>query len=141
MSPLILRALAWCRLKVAEPILDAFTSHGRMYWLYLASALVVALIAGVERSRAKDEPGGARRALERVFDPAVWWHASARLDYAYFAVDAVVFAILVVPWLATGIAGREVGHDLAALVVTPRLGPGTWAHALGLTVAFVLASD
>lgn len=116
-------------------------SEERIYWVYLVTALLLAL-ASFRDLRAE---GGERRGFLRwVFDRDVWLHPSAKVDYAFFFVDALLIALLVLPWLGGSAAGWVLGRDVATALV-PRgaadgLLPG-WALALLLTLAFVVAMD
>jgi len=62
-------------------------AHHRLYWLYLLSS---ALIAGAFAWRFR-----AYRAL--LFDKRIWWHPSARLDYAYFPLVSLIKVLAVAP--------------------------------------------
>lgn len=63
--------------------------HQRIFWLYLASSLLIALLF-VWRNPAW------RRSL---FAKAIWWHPSARLDYLYFFVSALIKTLVIAPLL------------------------------------------
>ncbi len=59
----------------------------RIYWLYLAtSALIAALYLA-----------GNLRRLAHAFSASIWWHPSARLDYAFFLVSFGIKGLVVVP--------------------------------------------
>jgi sterol desaturase/sphingolipid hydroxylase (fatty acid hydroxylase superfamily) len=62
-------------------------THQRIFWLYLlTSALIAALFVAFR-------PAYRSVALSR----AVWWHPSARLDYGYFLLSAVIKLAVIVP--------------------------------------------
>lgn len=68
--------------------LDYFiNTHQRVFWLYLLTALL--LSAGVALAR------GDR--LGSYFSRRIWWHPSARLDYAYFVVVSLIKVMVIVP--------------------------------------------
>ncbi len=67
----------------------------RMYWGYLLLSALIA-IAYVRWTRVP---------LSRVFGLQVWWHPSARLDYAYFIVASLIKLSLILPLV---ISMREV---------------------------------
>jgi sterol desaturase/sphingolipid hydroxylase (fatty acid hydroxylase superfamily) len=63
--------------------------HQRIFWLYLASsALIASLYLWFNPAYRKGALSGA-----------LWWHASARLDYLYFFVSALIKIFVLVPLL------------------------------------------
>lgn len=59
----------------------------RIYWLYLAtSALIAVLYLAVNLKK-----------LSHVFSAKIWWHPSARLDYAYFLLSFMIKTLVIVP--------------------------------------------
>lgn len=59
----------------------------RLFWLYLLSS---ALIAGAFAWRYRAYRG-------ELLDKKVWWHPSARLDYAYFPLISLIKVLAVAP--------------------------------------------
>lgn len=71
-----------------------FTQPGqRLFWGYLAGALVLGLVV----RRRKD-------ALSWLFSKDIWLHPSARLDYQLVFAKAVLKALFIAPWLWTSFA-------------------------------------
>jgi sterol desaturase/sphingolipid hydroxylase (fatty acid hydroxylase superfamily) len=71
-----------------------------LYWPYLLSTLVIAMLAwryGHAR-HAGDQPGW-RAFSKRHLGMKLWWHASARADYRFYLVNAVLFPLLAGPVL------------------------------------------
>ena len=72
-----------------------------LYWPFLLSTLGIAMIAwrfGHARG-AEAQPAGWREFFRRFFGPALWWHPSACADYRFYLVNAIVFPLLVSPFL------------------------------------------
>ena len=61
----------------------------RLFWGYLLIAFLIAQIY-LHYNR---QPGSV------VFDKRLWWHPSARLDYAYFVVSAIIKLAILYPLL------------------------------------------
>ncbi|WP_345976018.1 sterol desaturase family protein [Sulfurimonas sp. HSL3-7] len=66
-----------------------FNEHQRIFWLYLASAFVIALYFVWRRPEYR----------KILFAKTIWWHRSAQLDYLYFFVIALIKALLIAPLL------------------------------------------
>ena len=63
--------------------------HQRIYWLYLFSALLLAI--------AVLYPKGSIR--ENLFNKRLWFHPSATLDYRYFVVALFIKGFVIVPMM------------------------------------------
>lgn len=61
-------------------------THQRIYWLYLLSALFLALFI-------------AKKESIKVLDATVFWHPSAKLDYIYFLVMLFIKSFVLIPLL------------------------------------------
>lgn len=59
----------------------------RIYWLYLATSALIAVLF----------LAGNLKKLSHAFSVLIWWHPSARLDYAYFFVTFAIKALVIVP--------------------------------------------
>ena len=59
----------------------------RVYWLYLVTSAVIAVLY----------LAGNLKKLSHAFSAMIWWHPSARLDYAYFVISFAIKALLVFP--------------------------------------------
>ena len=72
-----------------------------LYWPFLLSTLLIGAFAwrlGYAQLRAS---GAAtwRELRQRFLGKALWWHPSSRMDYRFYLVNAVLFPILLGPWL------------------------------------------
>lgn len=65
-----------------------FDSHQRVFWLYMLSSLFIAFMM------IKMQPK-----LRSYFSKEILWHKSARLDYIYFILNAILKAVLIIPLL------------------------------------------
>ncbi|MBI2393675.1 MAG: sterol desaturase family protein [Deltaproteobacteria bacterium] len=90
-----------------EPLVAFASPHKRVYWPFLASALALAIGFWVVRER--------RRVglLSYLFPRAVWWHASARLDYKLLFARAVVRALIFAP---LAISATTLAVELATII-------------------------
>lgn len=69
----------------------------RLYWVYLAGAVLLAVIV-----RAATARGPRRRPLavaQWLTSRSIWLHPSARLDYKYLFAKAVIKLLFLTPWL------------------------------------------
>ena len=66
-----------------------FDSTKRVYWAYMLTALIVAVLFFWKQSFV----------LKKQFSKEVLWHPSARLDYIYFVVVSLVKVFLLIPLL------------------------------------------
>lgn len=72
-----------------------------LYWPFLLSTLLIGALAwrlGYAQLRAS---GAAtwQEFRQRFLGKALWWHPSSRMDYRFYLVNAVLFPILLGPWL------------------------------------------
>lgn len=87
-----------------------FIPDGRVYWIYLLTALLIA-IGTVGWYLSREGLGGARLAgaiWSTIFDRGIWLHRSALIDYACFAINGFLamvtrFAIIVGGAMAGGL--------------------------------------
>lgn len=66
-----------------------YDSSKRVYWLYMLSALMVALLFFWKK----------KSVLKKQFSKEVLLHSSAKLDYAYFVIVSILKIVLVIPLL------------------------------------------
>ena len=125
------------------PVADALASlpdyllhpQSRLYWGYLLSAFVIAALVYGWHARPKGV--SLQGLLDFLFPKSVWLHASALLDYRFAAVDAVLFALFLVPF---GVSAYAVADQagLALATVFGTADPASSAGPLGI-FAFSLA--
>ncbi len=77
----------------------------KAFYLYLLAAFAIAAGTYVYFSYREEaaRPEGIKKGLlGYIFDPAVWFHRSARQDYMYFALNAIVYYGIVAQLLISG---------------------------------------
>ncbi len=113
-------------------LLDA--PEERIFWPFLVSALVIALVgAALGRVSLRTE----------VFTRALWWHPSARADYGLFAVRALISLLLIAPLLvsSTVVAVKIVLVLSKAFGAPPAWPPGPLATTVSYTALLFVTSD
>jgi sterol desaturase/sphingolipid hydroxylase (fatty acid hydroxylase superfamily) len=121
---------------LSAPVLYAADPLRRIYWLYLLAAL--ALAAAVFFYRQPARHGSLLQDFVAYVAPRqIYGNRSARLDYWFFYLNAVVFGLILAPL---------VGAPTVATFVAEMLGgsPPTSAAprwSIGLTIATLLAMD
>lgn len=85
--------------RLADPFVALANPQHRVFWLYLASAFALALglylVGGSDAGRR-----GLRGFLRFCVPPSLYLHRSAKVDYAYFVVNRIVFGLLLLPVVA-----------------------------------------
>ncbi len=106
----------------------------RLYWPYLISALALALVGAA----------AGRVSLTRdVFSKALWWHPSARADYVFFVMRALLSALVIAPLLVSStVVAVKVVLLLARVLGAPPAWPlGALATTALYSVVLFVASD
>lgn len=84
-----------------KAILVLFQRDSFLYWPFVLSTLLIGVLAwrfGYAQQRADGTPVW-REFFQRYLGRALWWHPSARLDYRFYLINAVLFPILLGPLL------------------------------------------
>ncbi len=126
-----------------KALLAFLAPQSPLYWPFLISTVVIAaLFWRLARGAGGARPGW-REFRRRYFGRDLWWHASARADYRYYIVNAVLFPFLVGPALATGaaIASGLDGMLRPIVGASPDLADASWPMRLAFTLAFFVAYD
>lgn len=117
--------------------------QSNLFWLYFLSAAAIAFIIYWLRRYGKEDVS-FRGILAFCFPKWIYAHPSARLDFKYFAVNTVLYGVLIAPLALTSAAAA---HGSVAMLVAvfgmpaaPLLPGGVWVD-LGVTVAAVIAAD
>lgn len=117
-----------------------------LYWPFLVSTLLIAMLAWRYgyASGGLSKPASWREFFRSYFGRSLWWHPSARMDYRFYLVNAVVFPLLVGPLLF----GENAVAGVLDEALEPFLGPATAnAETAGVvakvayTVIFFVAYD
>jgi sterol desaturase/sphingolipid hydroxylase (fatty acid hydroxylase superfamily)/creatinine amidohydrolase/Fe(II)-dependent formamide hydrolase-like protein len=124
--------------RIAEPFLSPALPQQRIYWLYLATALLIALAS---YAGARDRAGGIslKSFLRYCLPKSIYLHRSARVDYVYFIVNRVLFMLLFAPALAGLYLGAS---SIVAESLGDTLGGASrwWTNMAAVNVAFTVAS-
>ena len=113
-------------------LLDA--PEERLFWPYLVSALLIALLASAL---------GRVTLRTELFTRALWWHPSARADYGLLFVRTVISVLLVAPLLvsSTVVAVKVVLLFSRAFGAPPEWTPGALPTTILYTALLFIASD
>jgi sterol desaturase/sphingolipid hydroxylase (fatty acid hydroxylase superfamily) len=95
-SPLesVLRGLYYLVFNLTRAVTAFVQQDSFLYWPFLISTLALALAVALWGRRAGDEPATAWGRFRRYFSAGLWWHRSARVDYALYFVNALIFPAL-----------------------------------------------
>lgn len=128
---------------LAEKALDTLThplsTQQRVYWLYLLTALLMAVVVYYATRRNR----GERTSLFRwLFPRDVFLHSSSIVDYKFFFINRFLFAALIAPLLFSAFAVS----DGTMAVISNLFGElGTrnaqWFDRVAYTMGMVLAAD
>jgi len=132
------------QLIVAKALLPFFyplSAHQRIYWLYLAAALAIAVAAVCVRQRVNPF-AGLREIGADAFPWRVIAHRSAVVDYQCFILNLFAFALLITPVLlgAPRVAETTIGLFGATFGRYGQLVAGP-ADSLLYTLCLILAFD
>lgn len=128
------RVFSRCIHLVTDPIL---LPSSRTFVLYLASSLLIAIVAHVFEAR---KTGLDKGVLRSVFSKEVYLHPSALVDYLYFICNTLLGAVLLAP-----VAGFSlfVSRELSSLIgshVGDDMSWG-WGMSVALTLILVVVAD
>jgi len=115
-----------------------FDPDQRLFVWYLVGAVAIAalvyLLQGGRRS--------VRACLAHLFNPRVWWHRSARLDYQILAINPLIGAgIGAASWLSTVTVAIAVSEWLGDWLGTADPSWPPWCVTVAFTVALFVADD
>ncbi len=121
--------------RAAAPFLHPFDPGQRIYFLYLASALVLGFFAynAIARRRGGPVLPGF---LRHCFDWQVYGHRSARVDYLFFVVNRIAYPLLFAP-LVVGAAAASAWTSGALAWGWGPAGPG-FSAGPGTNIVFTL---
>ncbi len=81
-----------------EPLQYYLDPQKRIYWVYLLSSVVIALVLAL--TRRENIP----RQLVKALSWKLWFHPSSRIDFYWFFLNHILRIVLVVPVLGGGVA-------------------------------------
>lgn len=115
----MLDALSYAVFHLTKALLAALQRDSFLYWPFLVSSVAIAALAWRWRAHARATAGERswREFLREYFGARLWWHRSARADYALYFANALalplVFGYLlaneaqVARWIATLTANAD----------------------------------
>jgi len=120
----------------------AFNQHNSLlFWPFLLLTVALSLLtfALAQHSFRRDF---LKEYRQSYFTRAVWGHASAKADYRFYLVNAIVFPLLFAPLIVSGAwIGQFLAEGLAGLFGPGgMLGTGVWVN-IAYTIVFFLAYD
>lgn len=80
---------------IASPVHSFLDPGERVYWLYVATTLAIALVIFVRYEGRTQRLSGFFRFC---FPGEIWRHKSTRTDVVYFIINRVVYALLLAPF-------------------------------------------
>jgi len=115
-----------------------------LYWPFLLSTLLIGALAWHFGYAQLHASGVAtwREFRQRYLGKALWWHPSARVDYRFYLVNAVLFPILMAPLLISDNALAQWLDGMTGLLpaASSNLPPGI-AIKIAYTLLFFIAYD
>jgi len=123
---------------LSAPLLYVADPLRRVYWLYLFSTLAIAGVVFLYRRRAPDR-ASITGFIAFVAPRQIYGHRSARVDYWFFYVNAVLCGLILAPLVAAPAVATFVAHMLGAPAPAPAASGSWWS--IGLTIATLLAMD
>jgi sterol desaturase/sphingolipid hydroxylase (fatty acid hydroxylase superfamily) len=121
---------------LSAPFLYVADPLRRIYWLYLLAALVLAAAVFLYR-RPVRRSSVLRDFVAYIAPRQIYGNHSARLDYWFFYLNAMVFGLILAPLVGAPAVAAFIA-DMLGGPAPPPAGPG-WS--IGLTIATLLAMD
>jgi sterol desaturase/sphingolipid hydroxylase (fatty acid hydroxylase superfamily) len=128
--------------ELVRPVFYLLLPESRFFWLYLLSAIVIALAVCYARQPA-DAGRSLRRAWLAVFPRQVFLHPSALLDYRFVAINHILHVLILGGVIANTVTVTEGALALLRLVLGDS-GGGAEAGplaSLAFTVCTLVAFD
>ena len=118
-----------------------------LFFVYLGATLILSM--GVylyfTHREARARPDGiANGMFWYIFDPEVWWHKSARQDYVFFVLNALIYSGIVAQFLVSGAVFYAIFETGLGWIFGARDAPvfaPSPVSAVGFTLAVVIAID
>jgi sterol desaturase/sphingolipid hydroxylase (fatty acid hydroxylase superfamily) len=126
-----------------KPLVAFLHRDSFLYWPFILSTLLIAMLAW-RFTRARGDLESSKPHWKEFFDRylsrRLWWHASSRLDYRFYFINAILFPLIAGPLLfSTDNIATALG-SLTGITAAHPAAPSFWAM-LAYTVAFFIAYD
>ena len=128
--------------QVLSPLMSPILPGERIYWLYIGSALIIAFAVYLA-TYASRRVGLIKGFITYCFPKNVFAHKSAIVDYKYFLINKMTFAILFAPLIIGSSAVSGWSIDVLGFIwgpAEPGGPPGVLTSAV-LTICAILAMD
>lgn len=119
---------------IASPVQSFLDPGERVYWVYVATTLAIALVVFVCSEGTSQRLGGFFRFC---FPASVWRHRSAKTDVVYFIINRVVYALLLAP---VAVAAYPFINSLVVAALQLVGTPGNTAAPAWVVVTYGLAA-
>jgi sterol desaturase/sphingolipid hydroxylase (fatty acid hydroxylase superfamily) len=119
-----------------KPILAFVTPQEKIYFLYLASSLLIAFYL---QSRDTSNAPQQQTTLGSIFPAKIYAHRSARVDYIFFALNSILYAALLGPFATSGVYVSSQVTSLLGMLFTPQILIETSGIAITLFYALIMA--
>jgi sterol desaturase/sphingolipid hydroxylase (fatty acid hydroxylase superfamily) len=143
MEEIIYKLVFQVTYQTLKPLL-AFLHHDSfLYWPFILSTLLIAMLAWrFTRARGDLDPAKPhwKEFFDRYLSRRLWWHASSRLDYRFYFVNAILFPLILGPLL---FSTDSIAAALGSLFGMPdaQSAAPSFRAALAYTVLFFIAYD
>jgi len=102
MEEIIHKVVFQATYQTLKPLLAFLHRDSFLYWPFLVSTLLIAMLTW-RYTRARGDLDPAKPLWKEFFDRylsrRLWWHASSRLDYRFYFINAILFPLLAGPLL------------------------------------------
>jgi sterol desaturase/sphingolipid hydroxylase (fatty acid hydroxylase superfamily)/creatinine amidohydrolase/Fe(II)-dependent formamide hydrolase-like protein len=129
--------------RLLDPLHAPLDPQHRVFWLYLLGALALALVLFLA-GRGDGRKRSPRGFLSFCLPASVYLHKSAKVDYAYFVVNRIVFGLLLLPVIGAVslfTAAATKALLVGALATPPLLLSDSFGWTLAHTALAALAID
>ena len=101
-----------------KPILAFVTPQEKIYFLYLASSLLIAFYL---QQRDTSNVPQRQTTLSSIFPAKTYAHRSARVDYIFFALNSILYAAILGPFATSGVYVSSQVTSLLGMLFTPQI--------------------
>ena len=114
--------------------------RSELYWVYLCSGLAIAWMAWKFYLVTANHPTDGF--FKTYFSKDIWWHPSAKTDYRFYLINAVLMAWITSQFWITDRTFIELLNQLSHATPTVATGePSSWSVKLIFTILFFIAYD
>lgn len=82
-------------------LLQFNSSESRLHWMYLLSSLLIGLIVIAIISYKRHKKIAPFLVFQELFDPKIWLHKSAIVDYKIFLLNTIILSFAIIPFFVS----------------------------------------